>query len=252
MKNYLILGLASLLLFSVAAGLSMWLQQSKTQTAEDKAKDQEKETKKGLKDDKDKGAKDDKSKEKGDPVKPKDEGVTGPLTIAAEQKEQQEALKRREQRLEKRQAQVELILQDIRTQRDEVDNVAKKVAGEMKLLAARAADPETAAQPDPAPKKPIFAEPRPPQADPSEKKNLERLAVMYEAMPPETAAKILQEMADRGNMDSAVKVLGQMRERQAGKVIAEMPDTTLAAQLLEKLRQLKRPPVAASTTGTGS
>ncbi len=251
MKNYLILGLASLLLFSVAAGLSVWLQQSKAQVAEDKEKDKDKDAKKGLKDDKEKPAKAETPKDKSaDPIKA---SPTDPLGVAADQKLEGQALKNREARLEKRQAQVELILQDIRTQRDEVDKTGKQVANEMKLLVARAADVDAQAQPDPTTaKKPIFAEPRPPQADPGEKKNIERLAVMYEAMPPETAAKIFQEMADRGNMDTAVRVLVQMRERQAGKVIAEIPDAALAAQLMEKIRQLKRPAVTTATAGIGS
>jgi len=249
MKNYLILGLASLLLFSVAAGLSVWLQQSKAQVAEDKEKDKEKDAKKGLKDDKEKPAKSDTPKDKpaADPLKP---SPTDPLAVAADQKLESQAMKNREARLEKQKAQVELILQDIRTQRDEVDKMGKQVAAEVKLALARA--PEVDPLPDPTPKKgPIFAD-RPLPADPGEKKNIERLAVMYEAMPPETAAKIFQEMADRGNMDTAVRVLVQMRERQAGKVIAEMADAALAAQLLEKIAKLKRPAVATTTTGIGS
>ncbi len=41
MKNFLILGLLAVLLFSVSAGLSVWLNQSKHQ-AEQKDKDKEK------------------------------------------------------------------------------------------------------------------------------------------------------------------------------------------------------------------
>ena len=40
---------------------------------------------------------------------------------------------------------------------------------------------------------------------------------------------------------TAVKLLGQMQERQAAKVLAELPEPDLAATLLEKLRGLKRP-----------
>jgi flagellar motility protein MotE (MotC chaperone) len=36
-------------------------------------------------------------------------------------------------------------------------------------------------------------------------------------------------------------VLSQMKERQAARVLAEMPDPALAAQLLDKMRTLKRP-----------
>src|SRR5207237_6579057 len=79
-----------------------------------------------------------------------------------------------------------------------------------------------------------------------ERENIRKMAETFDTMAPESAAKILQSMADTANMDTAVKVLGQMRERQAAKVLAELSGSTpegaaLAAQLLEKLKGFKRP-----------
>ena len=53
-----------------------------------------------------------------------------------------------------------------------------------------------------------------------EKDNIKKMAGMYDSMPPEGAAKILQEMSDSGSMDTAVKLLAMMKERQAAKVLA--------------------------------
>ncbi len=241
MKNYLILGVASLALFAAAGTLSVWLQQSKTQAVAEDA-DKEKDSEK-------KGLKDDKEKPKADPAPPKGDG---PVAAGAEQKEQLAAMRRREERMAKEKAQQALILEDIRVQREEVDRLAKQVAIEATAALARAA--ELAAQPLPAlnPVVPAVFADRPTPPNPNEAANIKRLALMYEAMAPNTAAKIFQEMADRGTMDTAVQILGQMRERQAGKVIAEIADTTLAAQILEKLRQLKRPGTAGLTAGAGS
>lgn len=249
MKNLLILGLVSLLLFSVAAGLSVWLQQTKTQATDDKEKD--KPEKKGLKDDKDKPAKEekkDKGKEAKDKTEPKEDG---PLTDAAEDQARRAELKRREARLEKQKAQQALVLEDMSALRQEVDRAAKQRDAEVKANARE----ELNATPDPQPKKPAvlptgFADrpTSPPQPDPNEKKNLDRLAVMIEAMPPETAAKLIQEMADGGKMDTAVKVLAQMRERAAGKVLAEIQDRTLAAQLVNRMLELKKPAALAGGT----
>lgn len=241
MKNFVLLGLVSLLLFAVAAGLSVWLQQSKTkEVAEDKSAD--KAVKKGLKEDSEKPA--DKPKSQPTPVPPKDDT----LGVAAELKDERAALKRREIRFEKEKAQQALVIEDLRGFREEVERLGKKVADEEKLAVARAtpSDPPPAATPlTPPTSPPTFAQGRPmtpPKADPNEQKNTERLAVMYEAMPPETAAKLFQEMADGGKMENAVKILLNMRERQAGKVIAEVPDRTLAAQLVDRMLEYKRAP----------
>lgn len=242
MKNFVLLGLVSLLLFSVAAGLSVWLQQSKPkEVAEEKAA--EKGAKKGLKDDTEKPAEKDKPKAKPDPVSPKGDG---PLSIAAEVKDERAALKRREIRFEKEKAQQALVLEDLRVFREEVERLNKRLSDEEKKAVARATptDPLPPAVPTAPVSPPPFAAARPttpPKVDPNEQKNTERLAVMYEAMPPETAAKLFQEMADGGKMENAVKVLVQMRERQAGKVIAEIPDRTLAAQLVDRILEFKRP-----------
>ena len=74
----------------------------------------------------------------------------------------------------------------------------------------------------------------------SEDKNLLKMAAVYDAMPPENAAKIMQQLADTGKMETAVKLLSQMKETKAAKVLAEMSDPALAAQMTEKVRGVKR------------
>ena len=75
--------------------------------------------------------------------------------------------------------------------------------------------------------------------------NVQKMAEMINTMEAASAAKILQQLADTGKMETAVKLLGMMKERQAAKVLAEMSDPALAAQLLEKLKDLKRTPAQA-------
>ena len=58
----------------------------------------------------------------------------------------------------------------------------------------------------------------------SEDKNLLKMAAVYDAMPPENPAKIMQQLADTGKMETAVKLLSQMKETKAAKVLAEMSD----------------------------
>lgn len=241
MKNFAILGFASLLLFAVAAGLSVWLQQNKIPAvAEDKEKEGKKEKDKG-------GLKEPAEKPKpAEAVKIKDEQLLANIELKA----QQEAIKSGEARLEKRKGQVELILQDIRAQRDEVDQANKQVAAETRRLLALAAERDAQQKLDDENRKKLpktdfgSATPLPPKPsdlpDPNERKNIERMAVMFESMAPETAAKIAQQMADSGKMATVVKVLLQMRERAAGRLIEQIPDPALAGQLLDELRKSKR------------
>jgi flagellar motility protein MotE (MotC chaperone) len=77
--------------------------------------------------------------------------------------------------------------------------------------------------------------------DSQEKERIKQVASMYDSMEPASAAKILQTLSDSGNLDTAVKILASMRERQAARVLAELGDPTLAAQLVDKLRGLKKP-----------
>lgn len=262
MKNLVILALASLLLFSVAAGLSVWLQQTKTQmAAEDKEKD--KDAKKDK--EKDKGVKDldkEKPKPSAEKVPPSNDEVAKGL----EEKATKALLKAREDRLEKRQSQMELILQDIRLQRDETDKLNKQVAADVQKMLAQQADLDAQRKQDEVNLKKLpkaagtnfgTGTPLPPKPsdlpDPNEKKNIEKMAVMFESMAPETAAKIAQQMADGGKMGTVVKVLLQMRERAAGRLIEQIPDPALAAQLLAEMQKVKRSPVvptAAVTPGS--
>jgi flagellar motility protein MotE (MotC chaperone) len=85
------------------------------------------------------------------------------------------------------------------------------------------------------------------QLQKEEQDNLKKMSSMYNSMAPESAAKILQNMADTGKMETAVKVLGLMQERQAAKVLAELTDAGLAAQLVEKLKGLRRVPANAES-----
>ena len=87
------------------------------------------------------------------------------------------------------------------------------------------------------------------QMQKDEQENLKKMSLMYNSMPAESAAKIMKSLADTGKMDTAVKVLGMMQEKQAAKVLAELGDATLAVQLLERLKGLRRPATPATAPG---
>jgi flagellar motility protein MotE (MotC chaperone) len=78
----------------------------------------------------------------------------------------------------------------------------------------------------------------------AEKKNVEKIATMYDAMAPEASAPILKEMAEKGRLEMAAKILVLMKERNAARVLEAMNDPALALQVLEKMRGLRAAPPA--------
>lgn len=172
--------------------------------------------------------------------------VDGALQLSANLNKQMESVKAREQALTARQKSIELAYQDIRDERTAVDELRKKLDQALADLETKVAAMEQQAgelneerqktnrQSDELKKSTLEFEGR-------EQDRIRQMAGMYDAMAPASAARILQQMADTGNMDTAVKILGMMKDRQAAKVLAEFADATVAAQLLDKLKGLKRP-----------
>lgn len=216
LRSIIQMGLVALVLFAVSAALSVWLNQSKT--PETDGKDRESAKSAAPKDEKpaEKAAQP-KAKEKDEKSGPEAPAVGAVADVRA-----------REERLERRQAQMDLVLRDLQTERDAVDNLTRRVTEASRDAAAAAR--EAAANP------PAAKLPDPNTADPAA---IKRMAAMYDNMTPESAALILKQMADSGKLDTAVRILAEMQPRAASRVLAEI-EPTLAAQLLEKMRTLKR------------
>lgn len=228
MKYALQIGLLAAMLFSVSAGLSIWLNRSPTDATQ-------------TQDGNEKGAKKTAGKEK-EPERPEKEHTEPkashrPEPGAGSDAAAAAAVRDREARLEKRAAQIDLILRDLQASREAHDALLRQVTTELKQAAGRVNEVEAKA---------ADLEKKKVDLDAAEKKNLERMAALYDAMAPETAGPILRQMADSGRMDTAVKVLSLMKERQAARVLEALGDTMLAAQLLDRMRGLK------ATTGVGT
>ena len=223
MKNFLILGLTALLMFSLSAALSLWLNQGRWPS--DTSPSTEKAGKKAVEKEPGESRPPAKSDPKGDH---KDVGATAsdPSSLAA--------LREREARLERRATQIDLVLRDIQSQREVVDTLLRQVSAELKTVGSKVSDLDVrAAELD---KKKL-------EFDAIERKNIERMAGMYDAMAPESAAKIIQQMVDSGRLDTAAKTLSLMKDRNSARLLSEL-DPALAAQLLDKMRGLRSAPIA--------
>ncbi len=165
------------------------------------------------------------------------------------------AVREREEQLTSRKKQVELIQEDIRGERSSLDELRSQVKAELDTLneAIQGVEKQRSSldeERQKMSKNTQDMESRIVQMQKEEQDNLKKMSGMYNSMSPESAAKILQNLADTGKMDTAVKVLSLMQDRKAAQVLAELSgsDGGLAAQLIEKLKGIRRAPPNADGT----
>jgi flagellar motility protein MotE (MotC chaperone) len=162
------------------------------------------------------------------------------------------AVREREEQLNARKKQLELIQEDIRGERTALDELRTQVKNEMEALNEAIQNVEKQRSSLDEERQKISQstqemEGRVVQLQKEEQDNLKKMSGMYNSMAPDSAARILQNLADTGKMDTAVRVLGLMQDRQAAKVLAEITDAGLAAQLIDKLKGLRRAPANVAT-----
>lgn len=252
MKKILLLGLTAIVLFSLSAAASWLLHKNKVaaqdtqpgETAEHAGQphpsrlaswDMQEERKAFMP-----------SETHGSGRLPYSPGAEEAVQLANSLRTRLAAVRERELSLAGRQRQLELVFNDIKSERGTIDELRKQVASEMsavetqlRVLEKKRADLDEKQQQVTDHVKEM--EKNVVQLDGMEQGNLKKIAEMYNNIAPESAGKILKQLAESGKMDTAIKLLGLMKERQAAKVLAELDDPALAAQLLEKMKDVKRP-----------
>ncbi|HEX4611428.1 MAG TPA: hypothetical protein VH092_24760 [Urbifossiella sp.] len=236
MKFLVQVGLVAVTLFSVSAALSVWLYQSRLPQSADADHDKVQKAK-GKEPESERPA----PKESEKTPRPVD---LGPTPAGADQTALS-VLRDREARADRRAAQVELVLRDLQFEREANETLLRQAATELKQAAAKAAEAATA--PRPADVEKLRAE-----AEAAEAKNIDRMSKLFDSMAPEAAAPILLQMANSGKLDTAARVLVQMKERQAARLLGELGDTNLAAQLLDRMRLLRPLPGTGATPAGGA
>ncbi len=258
MKKLLIVGITSLLLFGISAGASYFWQMkqksghgTETEHADTAHKETGKAKAKADKEEKDS------SSHHSSPA-PSTRAAARPAynpnteeiaRMTNELRARLAAVREREDQLTARKKQIELIHEDIRGERTSLDELRTQIQSEMDSLneAIQGVEKQRGSLEEERQKlgkNTKEMESRVMKLEKEEHENLKKMSGMYNSMTPESAAKILQNLADTGKMDTAVKILGTMQERQAAKVLTELTDQTLAAQLVEKLRGLRRTPAS--------
>lgn len=166
-------------------------------------------------------------------------GVEETVRLASSLRDRATHVREREDQLTARQRQLDLVIENIRSERAAIDELRTELDAVLKAGEDHMADVQKHRTELEIKQQDIDG--RITEMAGHEKDNMKKMAGMYDNMPAENAAKIIQHMADNGTMDTAVKLLASMKDRQAAKVLAEMPDPSLAAQLSERLRDFKHP-----------
>lgn len=177
-------------------------------------------------------------------------GTDDAVQLANTLRERLAAVRERESKLETRQNTLELLYQDIRGERAGIEGLRQQVSGELKSVDQKLAEVEKRFQKlleerQKAAQDVASLEKNRVELESAEETNIRKMAAMYDTMEPESAARILERLSDSKEikgLDTAVKLLGYMRERQAARVLAAIdPSSGLAPQLLERLKGLKKP-----------
>jgi flagellar motility protein MotE (MotC chaperone) len=254
MKKLLAIGITSLVLFVLSASASyFWQQKVRSRTEHDNDGTPASGVASGPREDHTQGAKatplaashDDAPRTAVRPMY--NAGAEEIARMTNELRTRLAAVREREEQLTARKKMIELIQEDIRGERTALDELRTQIKSELEALneAMEGVEKQRGSldeERQKISKSTQEMEARIVQLQKEEQDNLKKMSGMYNSMSPEVAAKILQNLADTGKMDTAVKVLGQMQERQAAKVLAELTDAGLAAQLVEKLKSLRRTP----------
>ena len=169
--------------------------------------------------------------------------------LAADLEQQSDAIKRREQGFTTRQKNIDLVYKEILKEQRRIDGVRKEVEEEMKLLTEKTEAVERRVgearlqgvkltEQNKELRQTML------EVEDAERSRVKQMASFYDTMEVEKAAPTFQEMIDNGKLDMAVKILANMKDRQASKLLAQLPNQTLAVQLLDRLKGLRSTPTA--------
>jgi flagellar motility protein MotE (MotC chaperone) len=158
------------------------------------------------------------------------------LELARKLRQRLEEVRKREEELTIREGRLQVLYDDIRGEREALEALREQVRQEMDLLKQQLANVQQEQQKLSDKAKEL--ERKSFEVSDAEAANVRKMAEMFESMPPESAALILEKMANNGNLKTAVQVLSRMNPRNAAKTLAAMADPGLAAQLSEQLKSL--------------
>lgn len=162
----------------------------------------------------------------------------------------EESLRQREDEFRRRETQLQLALADLHSEQAVIDGLRGQVQEQLQAadaLLARIQQGRQDLAAEQARAKAQLEEFKSAQLemDDQERENVKRLATWLRAMEPANAAEVLKEMANDGRMATAVKMLSNLEEREAAKILDALSDSALIDSFIQEYQKLK-PPVKRS------
>lgn len=156
-----------------------------------------------------------------------------------------ESLRQREEELRKEELQLQLVQKDIEGQKREVEGIltqsqhAVKAAEEMLLQVQQQQQALVAEkQQRQSELEEIRRTKETPDAD--KQTNTKKMAELLGSMKAEDAAEVLKNLADKGNTDYVLRLLDNIEQRDAAKILDALGNPELVADLTEGYQELKR------------
>jgi hypothetical protein len=171
----------------------------------------------------------------------------------AKVREREENLRKQEQQLIARRKALEIIRDDIKSERDEMDKLRKQVSDQVKgagddLTAAEKRVKDLEAKKDEEEKLLSDAKKRVYETEAVRDKGVERVGGVFDTAEPAEVAAIFERMVEGGGngLMTAAQILSKMKDRRAAAVLSAFQDKALAADLAEKMVGLKKAPAPAA------
>lgn len=179
-------------------------------------------------------------------VRPQPVSVEELLKYSLGLKSREERIVEREKELDRKQSQASIVLADIEGEQRELDGLRAQVKGELgsvERILGQIAEERQKFDADRAKSETDLKELRNSQdaAKASEVENVKTMSTWFQAMDPEKAASIINDMAKDGKIDMAVQMLSNFEDRDAAKILSAIEDTTLTVELAEAFRNYKKP-----------
>jgi hypothetical protein len=171
-------------------------------------------------------------------------------TLAEEIHERWRAVGERESQLLARQEALTLIHADILAEQATIEEIRQRMEDELSRVALQ---PQGLA-PAPPPLGPLPQQGSGSDVAQARGGNAEIAPAAYDSTTADTVVALLQRLADNGNLDTVVKLLGAMNERLAAKILTALsdPHPDLAARLIEILQHRKQQEATATTASGGT
>lgn len=170
-------------------------------------------------------------------------------------RQRETAVKEKEEHQAERQHVVEMVLQDVKSERASLDDLRKGIATEMDALQKEREELNRAKELEEQKKSNTSREADQRKKDGMPDMNdpayIKKQALVVESMSPEGAARFIEQLATTNKLDIAGKILGQMRESKAAKVLDSVSDPYLATTLAERIRPTKAPAPANPINSAG-